>query len=258
MGLQRAWRAGTGEGFVLPSVPADERVYAIGDIHGRLDLLTDLMVRICRDGEARADGRQARVVFLGDYIDRGEQSKGVLEVLTRMARMGSPNIIFLRGNHEDALGAFLATPIEGSGWLDFGGLQTLASFGIRPPRLRFGRRDFLRVRSELELAISPYGPLFDAMITWFRTGDVVFTHAGVKPGVPLDLQPQKALLWGDANAEVEAPLPGLRVVHGHFDRKIPVSGHGRVCVDTGAYYSHRLTAVRLDESEGFLSTDRAF
>ncbi len=238
-----------------PRVAPTDRVYAIGDIHGRLDLLVALMDRITEDADRFDDDRQVKLVFLGDYIDRGEDSRQVLDALTRMAGLGSPHITFLRGNHEDALRYFLYSPTEGAEWFEFGGLQTLGSFGIRPPQPRLGKRDLFRVRSELAEAIFPFEPLFDVMVNSCRSGDVVFTHAGVDPAKSIDAQSPRTLLWGHMNAQVPDPLPGLRIVHGHYDAEAPVAETGRICVDTGAYYSGRLTAVRLDDGEAFLTTE---
>lgn len=245
----------TGTG--VPSVAPDCRVYAIGDIHGRFDLLMELLGKICSDADARRDHRRTRIVFLGDYIDRGENSREVLRTLTDIAAFGSDGIVFLRGNHEDALRAFLVSPTRGAAWLDYGGLQTLASLGIRPPQASLGKQDLFRVREELATAISAFEPLFDAMVNSHRCGDVVFTHAGVDPSRSLEDQSAATLLWGHAQARVDIPVPGLKVVHGHYDEREPVSRSGRICVDTGAYYSNRLTAVRLDDAECFLSTGGA-
>lgn len=245
------------DSFVMvppPRVASDARIYAIGDIHGQLDLLVDLLGRICSDGESRRDHRKTQIVFLGDYIDRGEDSKGVLEVMTRLAEMRSPNIIFLRGNHEAAMARFLADPSKGADWLGFGGQQTLASFGIMAPRPRLGRTDLFRARDELAARLPRYEPFFDSLVNSFRSGDVFFCHAGIDPEHGLDAQPGRALHWGHPSSRDETPLPGKRIVHGHYDSATPVSTRGRICVDTGAYYSNCLTAVRLDAGEAFLST----
>lgn len=238
----------------IPVVARSERIYAIGDIHGRLDLLVLLMAKITADAAQFEDDRKVKLVFLGDYIDRGEDSRQVLDALTRMAEFKSSRLVFLRGNHEDALRYFLFAPTEGAEWFDFGGLQTLGSFGIRPPQLRFGRRDLFRVRSELANAISAYEALFDAMVNSHRSGDVFFTHAGVDPSKDLEEQSPRALMWGHSEAQQPDPISGIRVVHGHYDADDVVAEPGRICVDTGAYYSGRLTAVRLDDRDAFLST----
>jgi len=241
----------------IPAVAPSERIYAIGDIHGRLDLLVALMAQITNDAERFEDARKVKLVFLGDYIDRGEQSREVLDALSQMAALKSSRLVFLRGNHEDALRYFLYAPTEGAEWFDYGGLQTLASFGIRPPQLRQGKRDLFRVRSELANAISGYESLFDAMVNSHRSGDVFFTHAGVDPSKSLEEQSPRTLMWGHAEAQSPNPIAGVRIVHGHYDADDVVSQSGRICVDTGAYYSGCLSAVRLDDGEAFLSTARS-
>lgn len=237
-----------------PVVARSERIYAIGDIHGRLDLLVTLMAKVTADAAQFEDDRKVKLVFLGDYIDRGEDSRQVLDALTRMVEFNSSRLVFLRGNHEDALRYFLYAPTEGAEWFDFGGLQTLGSFGIRPPQLRFGKRDLFRVRSELASAVSAYEPLFDAMVNSHRSGDVFFTHAGVDPSKDLEMQSPRTLMWGHSEAQQSDPISGIRVVHGHYDADDVIAEPGRICVDTGAYYSGRLTAVRLDDGDAFLST----
>lgn len=237
----------------LPTVAADERVYAIGDIHGRFDLLIPLLRRIERDAVARADGRRPRIVFLGDYIDRGEQSRQVLEALGQLAAAGSPDLVFLRGNHEAALLDFLDDPEAHVGWLRFGGLETLASFGIPLPRGAIREGDMARLRDALTRAVAPHRGFLESLLPLHRSGDVLFVHAAVDPERPLEKQGEEALFWGHPGFLVDEPVPGVRIVHGHYDARQPVSLAGRICVDTGAYYSGVLTALRLDGGEAFLA-----
>ncbi|PWK53119.1 serine/threonine protein phosphatase 1 [Silicimonas algicola] len=252
MGTRQAFFLDRAVQKARPLVASNERIYAIGDIHGRLDLLLELLEKIAADGHEKTDGRRARIVFLGDYIDRGEDPKGVLDLLARMAEFHSENLIFLRGNHEEALDTFLAAPREGRDWLDFGAQQTLASFGVAPPRGRVGSFELFRIRSELGSALQPYRGFLAGLRNGFRSGDVVFSHAGLDPSRAWDQQPARALLWSHPGVLRDNPVPGLRVVHGHFDEAAPVCKPGRICVDTGAYYSNRLTAVRLDDEDAFL------
>lgn len=247
--LQRSGRTGR-----LPAVAPDERIYAVGDIHGRFDLLIALLRRIAADAATHGDGRRPRLVFLGDYIDRGEQSRQVLEALASLAATGSPDLVFLRGNHEAALLDFLRDPERHPGWLRFGGLETLASFGILPPRGATGAAGRARLRDALAAALAPLRPFLEGLLPSHRAGDVLFVHAAVDPGRPLERQPEDALLWGHRDFLTEDPVPGVRIVHGHYDAAGPVSLPGRICVDTGAYYSGRLTAVRLDTGEAFLTS----
>ena len=237
----------------FPRVDESKRVYAIGDIHGRFDLFLKLMNIICEDANLRADHRQTSFVFMGDYIDRGEETAEVLSALTRLAEFRSNHIIFLRGNHEEALERFLSSPETSAEWLDFGGLQTLLSFGIKPPRFSAGRSDIIRVRDELAERLLSCRPLFDGLVDVYRSGNVVFAHAGVDPRIPLEDQNRNTFLWGNPRCLVDQPIKGIGVVHGHYDDVSTVCLSGRICVDTGAYYSNRLTAVRLDAGKAFLS-----
>jgi serine/threonine protein phosphatase 1 len=236
-----------------PAVAADERIYAIGDIHGRFDLLIRLLERIQKDATGYADGRRPRIVFLGDYIDRGEDSKRVLDALADLAGAESRDLVFLRGNHEDALQAFLRDPEIHPGWLRYGGLETLASLGIQPPRRSIDAAERSRLRDALAGAIRPYEGFLSSLQTSLRSGDVLFSHAGLDPTLPLEAQSGEAMIWGHRDFLVDEPVGGLRVVHGHYDGESPVSRVGRICVDTGAYYSGVLTAVRLDDGEHFIS-----
>ena len=236
-------------------VAKNERIYAVGDVHGRADLLRLLLDKISQDIDARRDSRMPRLIFLGDYVDRGDHSREVLEMLAALrADLGSSGT-FLRGNHEAAMMAFLADPEKGVDWLDWGGVQTVASFGIQPPRKPYQPKDLKSVALELEAAL---GPLLDFVRTTdliTRSGDHVFCHAGIDPAKPLDDQPDSALLWGTSAFLQARQLNGIRVVHGHYDRYEPDVLPHRIGLDTGAYYSGRLTGIRLDDEERLLVAD---
>ena len=235
-----------------PRVAADERVYAVGDIHGRFDLLVALLDRIRIDAESHRDRRHARIVFLGDYIDRGDDSRSVLDTVSELSRAKSPDLVFLRGNHEDALLAFLDDPVAGRSWLGYGAKQTFASYGLPPPSARTSDpRQLHELRDRLATAMGPQIDTLESMPTHLVSGSVLFTHAGANPQQPL--QDTRAMLWGHPDFPAAGPIEGLRVVHGHYDNAKPVSDAGRICVDTGAYYTGRLTAVRLDQHEAFLT-----
>ncbi|WP_424934468.1 metallophosphoesterase family protein [Amaricoccus macauensis] len=237
----------------------DERIYAVGDIHGRVRLLERMLERIEADIAAQQDDRRSRIVFLGDYIDRGDQAREVLDTLVRLrAEFKAAELVFLRGNHEDALLSFLADPSKGSNWLHFGGLQTLVSYGLTPPKSAVVQLDELeRLREGLEKVIGPHWEFLEATERLLRSGDVVFVHAGLDPACPLEAQSDDALLWGRSDFLIEGGVSGLRVVHGHYADAEAVVTPRRVCIDTGAYYSGRLTAARLD-SDFDLFTITAF
>ena len=236
---------------VVPRVAPNERLYAIGDIHGRVDLLIRLLERIEEDGARFHDDRVIRLVFLGDYVDRGDDSRAVLEVLSDLARTGGTDM-FLMGNHEATLLEFLDTPSIGPRWFSFGGLQTLASYGVRPPR-GDDEASLHRTRDAFAEALGAHRKFLETLQLYAQSGDVLFAHAGVNPDRPDPLEDRDALLRGCGQFLAANPVPGRRIVHGHFDSETPVSLPGRICVDTGAYFTGRLTAVRLDEGEEFLS-----
>lgn len=237
----------------LPGVAGDERVYAIGDIHGRLDLLLRLLDRIEGDASRFDDGRRPRLVFLGDYIDRGDASRGVLDALISLGRSGTPDIVFLRGNHEEALLAFLRDPVAGRRWLEFGAAQTLSSYGLPAPPLHPDETWLAGIRDRLLGVMGAQVGFLEGLRAFHASGQVLFTHAGVNPEPGLHLFDRESMLWGNAACVVDDPVPGLRIVHGHLDARDAVVTRGRICVDTGAYYSGRLTAVRLDQGTGLIS-----
>lgn len=236
-----------------PTVNSKHRIYAVGDLHGRYDLLRDMLKRIVEDFEGRRDDRRLKVVFLGDYIDRGDQSREVLETLKRLVTGVHLNIAALRGNHEAALLDFVRAPNKHRNWLDFGAQQTLASYGVTLPRRELSETDLVSLRDDLVEAMGDHLEFLRGLPLMAKSGDVVFSHAGVAQGDAEGTLNQMALLWGDPSADATWPAPGKLVVHGHYDDVDPVDRPGRICVDTGAYYSGRLTAVRLDDGVGFLS-----
>ncbi len=227
-----------------PRVDERERIYAIGDVHGRIDLLDALLEKIRADAEEQADGRNVRTVLLGDYIDRGEASAAVL---ARVAALHADGAICLRGNHEAALVAFLDNPASDSGWLDFGGLQTLASYGVALPKTR----DSAALRTAAAALSWAMGPhvefLRRGLVNTHVSGDVVFVHAALVPGRPLEAQNEGALLWGDPRFLQRGWQPDRLVVHGHYAAAELVEAPGRICIDTGAYFSNHLTAICLDD-----------
>lgn len=238
----------------LPRVAADERVYAVGDIHGRHDLLLRLLQKISADAVARADQRRVRIVFLGDYIDRGDHSREVIETLQKLGQGDPEGLTFLLGNHEAALLAFLADPVTHKNWLNFGAAQTLGSYGIVPPRPRAGDAALLDTRDALRAAMGRHIDFLEALKPMALSGQVVFAHAGLNPNRPLHQQRVNDLIWGHSEFLSPDPLPGYRVVHGHYDDVDPLVLPGRICVDTGAYYTGTLTAIRLDDGANLMPT----
>ena len=216
------------------------RIYAVGDIHGRLDLLERMIAAIARD--AAAQGGSSLTITLGDYVDRGPQSRGVIDRLIVNPFPG--DYVALKGNHEALLEEFLADPQAGLHWQQLGGLQTLRSFGVRLPP----RGGFAQAAADLRAALSPAQQKFLASLkTSLAVGRYFFCHAGVRPGVPLDRQSEDDLLWIrqeflDSDADF-----GKLVVHGHTPVVEPQVRANRINIDTGAFATGRLTCVVLED-----------
>ena len=240
---------------------ADGRlVYAVGDIHGRYDLLKILLAMIAGDDAGRAREGPPVLVFCGDYIDRGPQAFEVLEALLWLRRNAGYDLHLLKGNHEQALLDFLEAPTGGGLWLRHGGGETLASYGVAAPPPEAEAAALVRVRDEL-LARLPASHLrllqtLELMVT---VGDYAFVHAGVRPGTALADQREDDLLWIREDF-VRAPGPFEKIiVHGHswVSDRPQVLPH-RVGIDTGAYATGILSAVRIEDGAlGVLQADAA-
>ena len=231
--------------------PEGMRLYAIGDIHGCSDLLDTLMDAISADSE-KFDG-ETRLIFLGDYIDRGPDSRGVIERLLETAA-ARPNAAFIKGNHEAAMLDFLADPWGGEEWLSWGGAETLHSYGVTSA---LGRDPEDVAADARERLPKPHLDFLESLDLTHLCGDYFFVHAGVKPGTPLTAQAESDLLWirSEFHNTRVADRPDKVVVHGHHPMKKPLDAGWRIAVDTGACFTGRLTAVVLEGTERwFLST----
>lgn len=239
-------------------VPAGQRLYVVGDIHGRVDLAAQMLDSIRADAAMAPPGLHHTLVFLGDYVDRGPDSRGVLDLLAGHPPPGF-GAIFLKGNHEEAMLAFLADPAVGNDWLRFGGQTTLASYEVyRHPSL--SHDEWLEVARDALAAQLP--PLHLAFLRALRgrlkVGDYVFAHAGIRPGVPLDRQEEQDLLWIREPFLSSTADHGAVVVHGHTITEAPDIRHNRIGIDTGAYATGRLTCLVLEGAERrFLCTGDA-
>lgn len=233
---------------MTPRVPNDSVVYAIGDIHGRADLLAPLLLDIEADLERSGASRRV-VIFLGDYVDRGPASNQVLDLLATFAQAASAETRFIRGNHEDCLLAFMREPGTGPGWCEFGGRETLRSYGVTPPARRDGARVWADAANALRLALPSHHLAFlSDLEPWVEVGDYFFTHAGARPGVALSDQSDHDLMWirGDF-LDGETRFERV-IVHGHTPEPAVVADHRRFGLDTGAYATGVLTALRLQGS----------
>jgi serine/threonine protein phosphatase 1 len=236
-----------------PRASERTRVYAVGDIHGRLDLLREINQLIHEDAYARQAPRNV-VVYLGDYVDRGPHSREVVDLLLDRPLPGFEHI-HLMGNHEDSLLRFLADAQIGPAWLEYGGMATLHSYGVKTVDPR-STRDLLRAQDELRDKLPDRHLRFlRALAPWHVEGDYYFVHAGVRPGVALDAQVPEDFLWiRDTFLDSTADF-GKIVVHGHTITDLPVVRRNRIGIDTGAFASGKLTCLVLeDESWSFLQT----
>jgi len=229
----------------------NRRCYIIGDIHGRLDLLDQLIAKI--NSDAKEHGGECLTVTLGDHIDRGPSSRGVLDRLISNPFPGP--YIALKGNHEELLETFLGDPTSGSYWRHLGGLETLHSFGVPVRRLMVGQ-DYNQAAEQLQATLSPTQKKFLASLKMSLTvGRYFLCHAGVRPGVSLAHQRADDLLW-IREEFLDSQLDfGKVVVHGHTPVVKPQSLPNRINIDTGAFATGRLTCVVLDgEHRRFIST----
>jgi len=236
-------------------IPDGRRVYAIGDIHGRLDLLDVLRAAVMEDARRAPPRNGAIAVYLGDYVDRGEDSAGAVERLIEEPLAGLTSV-HLKGNHEAMLLDFLDDPRDAQIWLANGGGATLASYGVELPEwpdwaaIEEGWKAFRAAIPQSHLSF------FRALRLSHGEGDYYFCHAGVRPGRPLDRQGAQDLTWiRDEFLDSDADF-GKRIVHGHSIVPEPQILPNRIAIDTGAWYSGRLSAVVLEGAEcRFLSTE---
>lgn len=227
----------------------------MGDVHGRADLLVKLLEDLRADAAKGGFEGRPILVFLGDYIDRGFQSKDVIDIL--LGELMSPfETYFLKGNHEAAMIQFLTDPSIGPRWAEFGGAETLVSYGVRPPRLRTSAEQWQRASEELNKVLPPEHLNFlNHLDLSVRIGDYVFVHAGVRPGVALDEQTEYDLLWIREEFLADRRPLGAVIVHGHTPATDPHRDSRRIGIDTGAYLSGKLTAARFEhEDVSFIST----
>lgn len=240
------------------SAPEGVRLYAIVDIHGRLDLLESLLSLIERDQSGRA-GMPVVLIFLGDYVDRGPDSKGVVDRLIRgFASPYTP--VFLKGNHEDLLLSFLNDADTGPNWLFNGGDAALLSYGVRLETIQLaawgGPEGLVEAVRQFRLVLpAAHLRFYEGLRLSCRIGGYFFTHAGVRPNVPLDQQSEHDLLWIRKEFLNSKDDFGAVVVHGHTPNRDPQDLRNRIGLDTFAVGTGKLTAAGFEGSRRwFLST----
>lgn len=238
-------------GAEMPEIPTGRRVYAIGDVHGRLDLLHDLLRRIADDHKARGGEVACEIILLGDLIDRGPDSAGVVE-LARAWVDPMMTLVTLKGNHEASLQAVL----EGEtrwllSWLSYGGQACLESYGLDPAVLMSGELEMI-ISAARKAVPASHQSFIASLPLMARRGDYAFVHAGVKPGVPLEAQVEADLIW-IRDEFLDSPVDhGAVIVHGHTIRPEIELRPNRIGIDTGAYRSGKLSAVGLEGSDYWL------
>ncbi len=227
-----------------PRIPDGVRVYAVGDIHGRVDLLDTLLTKI--DADLVANPVSVGIeVYLGDYIDRGPGSRQVVDRL--VARNQSFRAVFLKGNHETFLTSFATNPRILEDWRLLGGIETLMSYGIALPiNPTADTQAQLAARFDQALP-DTHRRFFNNLRSSFICGDFFFVHAGVRPGIPLAKQREEDLLWIRQDFLLCEDEFSKIVVHGHTPVPEPDIRHNRINIDTGAYATGRLTCLRLEE-----------
>jgi len=233
-----------------PPTSGGRLVYAVGDIHGRADLLARLVEMISRDAAILAPERQPALVFLGDYVDRGDDSKAVVDQLIALKAAGRFEVRALKGNHERVLLDFLEDAAVGPAWEDFGGRQTLISYGVSALGARISAQAWEDVRLAFREALpKDHFAFLESLELTAEFGDYVFVHAGLRPGVALAEQREHDLLWiRDTFLQGQGFFDKV-VVHGHTPSPEPYIGDFRIGIDTGAYATGVLTAVRLIDAD---------
>jgi serine/threonine protein phosphatase 1 len=230
-----------------PSGAANSRAYAIGDVHGRLDLMLELLDRIEADTRARGPAK-TYLIFLGDLVDRGPDSSGVIEHLATRPPTFARNI-FLHGNHEEYfLGALNGDETLVPSWLAYGGTECCESYGLTTGWMLNATPADITERLG-QVVPAHHARFLSQMADSFRFGDYLFVHAGIRPGVELDRQVAKDLRWIREGFLDDRSDHGVIVVHGHTIVDRPEEHPNRIAIDTGAYRSGTLTALAIEGAE---------
>ncbi len=237
-------------------VEAASVIYGVGDIHGRLDLLDEMEAAIATDIAASAAERPL-ICYVGDYIDRGPNSAQVLDRLCSYS-LDAPPRVFLKGNHEDRMIKFFAEPAEnGPEWQQFGGREALQSYGVAAPD-KGADADWPKLRDQFAAALPESHRSFLKRLRFgLRWQNYILVHAGLNPRRSITEQAPDDLMW------IREPFLssdrdwGFKVVHGHVAADEPVFRANRICIDTGAYQTGRLTCIVLDGAGERLIQTRA-
>lgn len=236
------------------SLPCSESlIYAIGDIHGRTDLLERLIERVLTDAMREQTHSPEipvpNVVFVGDLIDRGPDSAGTLEFLMAIRDWPELEPVYLTGNHEEMLLDFLSDPVRNASWLRHGGWETLVSYGLGRVGDLGSAKELQRIGDALTARMGPHVEFLESFTALHRNGNLWFVHAGADPALPMEVQPEAALIWGTPDFLQKKRRDDEWVVHGHVIVDEPTVRHGRIAIDTGAYATGCLTAMKVDGTE---------
>lgn len=228
---------------VAASTPADTRIYAVGDIHGRADLLSEIIARIDDDIRRRPIAHTVEV-YLGDYIDRGPDASTVLDLLA--FRLVANRAVCLRGNHEAVMEGFLQDPAILPHWLQLGGLQTLASYGIE---LHDGTEAPAAVhRRFVDAFPREHELVMQCLRHQFSCGDFLFVHAGIRPDIPIEHQDINDLIWIRDEFLDSTRKHERFVIHGHTPVPHPDIRTNRINIDTCAWRTGTLTCIAIEGS----------
>jgi serine/threonine protein phosphatase 1 len=224
------------------AAPENMLIYAIGDVHGRLDLLRAMHKRIADEIEQERPA-DWRIVHLGDYVDRGPNSRGVIHRLATMQAYDE-RIVTLAGNHDICFIEFLQDVRQSGMFKHYGGIDTARSYGVE---FADGDREFARNHERLVEAMPPEHIAFFLSLRYsLELGDFFFCHAGIRPGVPLDDQSLDDLVWIRGEFLASRALHPKVIVHGHTPVPVPELLANRINVDTGAFKTGILSAVRIE------------
>jgi serine/threonine protein phosphatase 1 len=249
-------------GFLRKKVPVEQtrrvlpetRVYVVGDIHGRADLLRRMLAQITADAAAVPVHKE--LIFLGDYVDRGFHAREVIDILrTELPRDCAP--VFLRGNHEEVMLRFCDGDLSiARDWFFFGGRETIASYGMPPPPQNVTEAQVRQIHADFVSRVPPEHLAFlRATQLHYQHGDYIFVHAGMRPGLALEQQLRDDLLFIRSEFLDSDDDFGGMVVHGHTIVGAPEIRHNRIAIDTGAYATAKLTCLVLEGSaRRFLQT----
>lgn len=229
----------------FPPVDVDRPLYAIGDVHGCTALLVELIDAIMQD---HMSGEHAdvspEIVFVGDIVDKGNDAAGSVEFAMAMQGWDEIDTVFVVGNHEVMLLEFLEDPENFVRWIQYGGLETLMSYGVRPRDMN-DPASLRAMAEDLALAMGPHVDFLRSMTPAHLNGSLLCVHAGADPDLPPELQPDDVLIWGLPAFYRQPRRDGIWVLHGHTIVEVPSIRSGRIAIDTGAYCNGTLTAARV-------------